>query len=152
MKNTKSEKDGISVRVFVLQRLDNPTGPWSAVKKMFRLSFGAKSFTEFWRYWNPVHHYYLSNYIYKPVRKVLPRSFAVIITFVFCGFFLHDIVHIAYTGIPLITVWFMLLGIVVLIGEFLNMDLSSRSGVFRVIVNLVYLLATFEIARRLAIR
>lgn len=151
MNNAEVKKDVLNVRVFVLRRLGNPTGPWSAVQEMFRLSFGAKSFADFWRYWNPVHHYYLTMYVYKPVRKVMPRSIATIITFIFCGFFLHDIVHIAFTGIPLITVWFLLLGIGVLLGEFINMDLSTRSSSFRVVVNLIYLLVSLEIARRMAI-
>ena len=83
MSNTISTKDRLSVRAFVWHRLGNPTGPWSAARKMFGLSFGAKSFADFWRYWSPVHHYYLTYYVYKPVRKVLPRSIAVLFTFAF---------------------------------------------------------------------
>jgi hypothetical protein len=45
-----------------------------------------------------------------------------------------------------------LLGIGVLIGELFNMNLASRSSTFRVIINLVYLIVSFEIARRLSIR
>lgn len=152
LNRAKSSRKRLTVRAFVLHRLGNPQGPWSAVKKMFSLSFGAKSFTEFWRYWNPLHHYYLTYYVYKPLRKILPRSIAVIFTFTFCGFFLHDLVHISFTGIPLITVWFLLFGIGVIIGEIFNMDMSSRSSTFRVIIHLVYLVVSFEIARRLAIR
>jgi hypothetical protein len=151
MDKSFSTKDKQNLRLFVFRRLGNPKGPISAVRKMFRLSFGAKSFADFWRYWNPVHHYFLSYYVYKPLRRIMPRSMAVILTFVFCGFFLHDIVHIAFTGIPLIAVWFFMLAIGVLIGEYFNMNMSSRSDIFRVIVNLGYLLVSFEIARRLAL-
>lgn len=152
MNITKTSKNRISVRACVLHRLGNPAGPWCAIKNMFSLSFSAKSFSDFWRYWNPVHHYFLLYFIYRPLRKILPRSLSVIFTFAFCGFFLHDIVHIAFTGIPLITVWFLFLSIGILISEFFKMDLSSRSKTLRVIINLVYLLLSFEIARRLAIR
>jgi hypothetical protein len=150
MDEPKTTRERLNLRVFVFRRLGNPKGPISAVRKMFSLSFGAKSFADFWRYWNPVHHYYLTTYIYKPLRRIMPRSTAVILTFVFCGFFLHDIVHIGFTGIPLITVWFFVVAIGVLIGEYFKMDMSNRSGTFRVVVNLVYLFASFEMARRLA--
>jgi len=116
---------------------------------MFVLSFGAKSFTDFWRYWNPLYHYFLSYWIYKPLRKILPRSLAVILSFAFCGFFFHDILVILFTGKPLITIWFVLLGFGVVVSEATHMDLSNRPVSVRIAVNIAYLGGFFEIARRI---
>src|SRR4051812_16714546 len=53
---------------------------------------GANSPADFWRYWNPVYGYALSYWSYRPLRRVLPRPLAVWLTFLLCGFVLHDLV------------------------------------------------------------
>ncbi len=52
--------------------------------------FGASSFAEFWRWWNPVYGYFLYYYSYRPMSRVMPRPIASFLTFVLCGF-LHDL-------------------------------------------------------------
>ncbi len=61
------------------------------MQKMFKKSFQAKSFREFWWYWNPAYGFFLGKYIYKPLRTFLPQSISVIFTFLACGLFLHDL-------------------------------------------------------------
>jgi hypothetical protein len=128
-----------------------PTGPWDALIKMFSFSFGARSFADFWRYWNPVYHYFLSYWVYRPIRRVLPRSVAVLLSFAFCGFFFHDLFLLPFTRMPLITIWFTLLGAGVIAGEILKMDLSELPLFFRVLVNSTYIVVLFELARRVTI-
>jgi hypothetical protein len=119
---------------------------------MFVRSFGAKSFAAFWRYWNPVYHYYLYYWCYRPLRSFLPRPVALALTFAACGFLLHDLPHLPFTGVPLITIWFSLLAVGVVAGELLRMDLSRRRFTVRVMVNVVYLAGLLEVARRLSVQ
>jgi hypothetical protein len=118
---------------------------------MFIRSFGAKSFSDFWRYWNPVYHYFLSYWVYRPLQKLFPRAISVILSFAFCGFFFHDLPLLPFTHKPLITTWFLLLGIGTIVGEMLHMDLSGQPLLFRFVVNFVYIAGLFEIARRVTL-
>lgn len=141
-----------TLREFVLYRLGNPDGPWQAAERMFSRSFGARSFAAFWRYWNPVYHYGLYRWSYRPLRRFLPRPMAVLMTFALCGFLLHDLPHLPFTGVPLMTVYFLFLGAGAIVGEALHMDLSRRPYVFRVAVHVIYLTLMLEAARRLVLR
>jgi hypothetical protein len=118
---------------------------------MLSRSFGAKSFASFWRYWNPVYHYYLYYWSYRPLTSLLPRPVAVLLTFAVCGFLLHDLPHLPFTGVPLITVWFLFLGAGAIAGEQLRMDTSKLPYAARSGINAIYLLGSFEVARRVAI-
>jgi hypothetical protein len=118
---------------------------------MFVYSFGAKSFTAFWRYWNPVYHYVLYYWVYQPLHTFLPRPAAILITFVLCGFLLHDLAHIFFTGVPLITLWFLFLGVGVIAGDLAAMNLSQHSFPVRLTANVLYLASAFEVARRVAL-
>jgi len=140
-----------SFREFTLRRMGNPTGPWDALGRMFSLSFGARSFADFWRYWNPVYHYFLSYWVYRPIRRILPRSVAVLLSFAFCGFFFHDLLLLPFTRMPLITVWFLLLGAGVIGGELAQMDLSDYPPLFRIVINVAYIVGLFELARRVTL-
>jgi hypothetical protein len=118
---------------------------------MLSRAFGASSFVAFWRYWNPVYGYFLCYWSYRPLRRYLPRPVALILTFALCGFLLHDIVHIFFTGIPLVTTWFVVLGLGAYASEILGMDVSRRPFVVRAGAHVLYLLGSFELARRLAL-
>jgi hypothetical protein len=139
------------VRDYAFIRLGTPTGPWQAAQRMLTRSFGARSSIAFWRYWNPVYGYFLYYWSYRPLRRYLPRPIALILTFALCGFLLHDIVHIAFTGIPLVTMWFVVLGAGAYASEALGMDLSRRPYMVRAGAQVLYLLGSFEAARRLAL-
>ena len=119
---------------------------------MLRRSLGASSFAGFWRYWNPVFGCYLGRYVDSPLRRVLPRTTALVLTFVLCGT-LHDLVTMAVRGSVafLFTPWFFLLGAGVVLGRSVGMDFSSRSWVVRAGINLTYVgacLAMTLIARQ----
>lgn len=60
-------------------------GGRSAWFNFFVKSFGARSFSEFWRLWNPVYGYILYYFSYRPLARVLPRPLAVLITFAASG-------------------------------------------------------------------
>lgn len=141
----------LSVRDYAFIRLGSPDGPWQAAQRMFTRSFGAQSFVAFWRYWNPVYGYFLYYWSYRPLRRYLPRPIALVLTFALCGFLLHDIVHIAFTGVPLVTMWFLVLGVGAYASEVLRMDLSRRPYLVRAGAQVLYLLGSFEAARRLVL-
>jgi hypothetical protein len=139
------------VKEYINHRLGKPEGPWPAVRKMINRSFGARSFTAFWHYWNPVYGYYLYYWFYRPLRRFMPRPAALLLTFAVCGFLLHDLPHLPFSGVPLITLWFLLLGAGVIISEALSMDLSRQSFIVRATVNVLYLAGSFEGGRRIAL-
>ena len=116
---------------------------------MLSRSFGARSFAEFWRYWNPIWGYGLRRFIYAPLRKLLPPSLADIATFVVSGA-LHDIAASLGRRSPtfLIRPWFFLLGMGVLAGQHMGLDMSRRSRATRATVNLAYLsISLFAVLR-----
>lgn len=120
---------------------------------MLHRSLGAGSFDGFWRYWNPVFGYYLGRYVDSPLRRVLPRSAALVLTFIGCGA-LHDLVTMAVKGSVtfFFTPWFFLLGIGVVLGRWFGMDTSNRPWAVRAAINLAYVgacLAMTIMARRL---
>jgi hypothetical protein len=131
-----------------MRRMGDPTGPGDGLRSMFALSLGAKSFAAFWRYWNPVYHYLLSYWICRPVRAVAPRPVAVLVSFAFCGFFLHDLPLLPFTHMPMLTVWFLFLGTGVVVGEAIRMDPSAQPRSLRVMANVVYIAGSCELARR----
>jgi hypothetical protein len=118
---------------------------------MLSRSFGAKSFASFWRYWNPVYHYCLYYLSYRPLSRLLPRPVAVLLTFAACGLLLHDLPHLPFTGVPLITVWVLFLGAGAIVSERLRMDTSKLPYAARTAINAIYLLGLLEVARRVSI-
>jgi hypothetical protein len=76
-----------TLKQFIQLRLGKQTSEINMLKEMLVRSFGADSFHEFWRYWNPVYGYYLHYKCYKPLQKYFPRYMCVILTFAASGFF-----------------------------------------------------------------
>jgi D-alanyl-lipoteichoic acid acyltransferase DltB (MBOAT superfamily) len=104
--------------------------------------FGARSFAEFWRLWNPVYSYFLLYFVYRPLARVLPRQVATVTTFVSCGLILHDVPAWLFTRRilpPGATIAFLLFGVVVVVSDALHMDLSQWPVWARATTNLVYL-------------
>jgi hypothetical protein len=109
-------------------------------------SFGAPTLGEFWQYWNPVYGYVLAYYVYCPLRRRLPRGWAVWLPFVACGFGLHDLVGWVLTRkvrVPEMTLLFVVFGAEVVLTERLHFDLSGRPLLVRVVANCVWLLGAF---------
>ncbi|WP_287008332.1 MBOAT family O-acyltransferase [Alteromonas sp.] len=74
---------------------------------MLSRSLGAKSFSHFWRYWNPIWSYYLSRYVMRPLSKWLPQWLTIMITFAVSGA-LHDL---AVTLLKWHAIFFLHLGL-----------------------------------------
>jgi uncharacterized membrane protein YeaQ/YmgE (transglycosylase-associated protein family) len=104
--------------------------------------FGAASFAQFWREWNPVYGYFLYYYSYRPLSRVISRPVAMVATFVICGFLLHDLPAWAFARKALppgATIAFVLFGVGAVVGEWLHMDLSRLPILARAAVNVGYI-------------
>ena len=121
------------------------------LKAMIARAFTARSFSDFWRYWNPVYGYALDRWCYRPLHRVLPRPVAVVLTFTACGFLLHDVpfgwaITFATTGrvsFPLIGAWFLLIGLAVVAGEALRLDFRRLGSPCRVLLHVAHLVLPF---------
>lgn len=122
---------------YVKKKNGVPIGHSNSLRNNLQRSLGAKNFSSFWNFWNPIFGYYLGTKIFKPLKKVFPIGLSVIFTFIFCGL-VHDLVTTILRGkISLFfTVWFLVIGFVVAISKQINYDLSHIKWIFRVLVNL----------------
>jgi hypothetical protein len=105
--------------------------------------FGASSFAEFWRLWNPVYGYFLYYFSYRPLRRVLSRPLAVLVTFVACGFLLHDLpawVFARQVLPPGATITFIFFASGAIVSEMVGMDISRQPAWIRAVSNVAYLL------------
>ncbi|MFB9293981.1 MBOAT family O-acyltransferase [Persicitalea jodogahamensis] len=107
-------------------------------------SLGAKNFSTFWNYWNPIFGYYLGQKVFKPSRRYFLKSVSLLITFCFCGL-LHDLVTLLVRGSTsfLFTIWFILMGAGVLITRLLNHDFSEKKWVVRALINASIIICCF---------
>ena len=137
---------GLTLAQYVQRRNGVPLGAPNSLRNMLHRSFGASSFAGFWQYWNPIWGYGLGKYIYSPLQRVLPAWIALLLTFVVSGG-IHDLVTMALRGSAafLFTPWFFLLGVGVVLGRAVGMDLSSRPWLVRASVNLTYLAACLAV-------
>jgi hypothetical protein len=106
--------------------------------------FGASSFAQFWRLWNPVYGYFLYYYSYRPLSRVMPRSLAMLSTFVACGFLLHDLPAWVFSRRvlpPGATIAFFLFGLGAVASDGFKMDLSGWPVAARAATNAIYLAA-----------
>ena len=118
-----------------------PLGHSDSLKNMLYHSFGASSFAKFWQYWNPIWGFGLGKYVYAPLRRFLPTWIALVLTFVVSGG-IHDLVVTAIrkSFVFLLTPWFFLLGLGVVLGKAMKMDTSKYSWHIRAGINFVYIL------------
>jgi D-alanyl-lipoteichoic acid acyltransferase DltB (MBOAT superfamily) len=129
----------ISFQQYLRLRLGPPG--WARWYNFFIRPFGAASFAEFWRRWNPVYGYFLTYYVYRPLSRIVPRPAAMMATFVFCGFALHDLpAWVASRRVlpPGATITFVLFGLGAILSDALHMDLSAWPFAVRAGVNLAY--------------
>jgi D-alanyl-lipoteichoic acid acyltransferase DltB (MBOAT superfamily) len=132
-----------------------PKGGKTAWFNFFIKPFGASSFARFWRHWNPVYGYFLYYYSYRPLSRIMPRAPAMVVTFVVCGFLLHDIpawVLARRVLPPGATLAFIMFGLGAVLSEMFNMDLSSWPFVARVATNVAYLAGCCTVAILLVLR
>ncbi|WP_432264964.1 MBOAT family O-acyltransferase [Croceitalea rosinachiae] len=122
---------------YIRKRNGVPIGSSKSLRNNLYRSLGAKNFSTFWNYWNPVFGYYLGKYIFKPLKKRIPVAFALLFTFIFCGL-IHDVITIIYRKKTSLffTIWFAIMGITVLMTKYLKHDFNKQKWSFRALVNL----------------
>ena len=122
---------------YIKKRNGVPIGSSKSLRNNLNRSLGAKNFSTFWNYWNPIFGFYLGKFIFKPLKKIFPVAVALLLTFVFCGL-IHDTVNTIYRGkISLFfTIWFLLMGFAVLITKYLKHNFAKREWIFRASINL----------------
>ncbi|MDX1364855.1 MAG: MBOAT family O-acyltransferase, partial [Arenibacter latericius] len=112
---------------YVKKRNGVPIGSSKSLRNNLYRSLGAKNFSTFWNYWNPIFGYYLGKYIFKPLKRILPVGVALLFTFIFCGM-IHDAVTTIFRWkISLFfTIWFSMMGVSVLITRYFNHNFSKQ--------------------------
>lgn len=123
---------------YVKKRNGVPIGDSNSLKNNLYRSLGAKNFAAFWNYWNPIFGYFLGKKIFKPLKKIIPISLSLILTFIFCGL-IHDFVITITRGKIsfFFSVWFFLMGICVLLSKYFHYDFSQKQWIFRTLTNLL---------------
>jgi len=123
---------------YIKKRNGVPLGASNSLRNMLYRSLGAGKFSVFWKYWNPIWSYYLGKYIYKPLKVILPLAFSLILTFVFCGF-IHDvaIMLLKWNFQLLLTPWFLIMGLCVVISDFIKLDYSKHAWIIRACINVL---------------
>lgn len=142
----------LSLGQYVKRRNGVVLGGSGALMNMFKRSLGANRFDRFWQYWNPIFGYYLSRYIFEPLKGILPNWIALLITFVACGL-LHDLVTIAinHRFALLFTPWFLFMGIFVVLSKGFQLEylvFSKGKGAFMInsLFNMSIILACLLLA------
>lgn len=120
---------------------------------MFARSFTATSLAAFWRYWNPGFGFYLLYHCYQPLRRLLPHSVSLLLTFAVCGL-AHDVLWISIVllqgmpfPLPFVTCWFAVMAVGILAAEGLRLDFKAWSPLLRVPVHAGFLGLSFYLTR-----
>lgn len=123
---------------YIKKRNGVPMGHPKSFRNNLYRSFGAKNFSTFWNYWNPVFGYYLGRKIFKPLKNYFPSAIALLITFLFCGL-IHDLVTIIFRGETyfFFSIWFIFMGLGVLITRRMKHNFIGKPWIVRVLINLV---------------
>nr|WP_286235893.1 MBOAT family O-acyltransferase [Thalassotalea sediminis] len=111
---------------------------------MLYRSLGAKSFAQFWCYWNPIWSYYLAYYVQRPCTKVLSKPVAIFITFSVSGA-LHDVAISLLKLKPIFffTPWFAVMGIVVIFTSKFEMTVTSKKWGLRACANITLIITSY---------
>lgn len=122
---------------YIKKRNGVPFGHPNSLLNNLERSLGANNFSIFWNFWNPIFGYYLGVKIFKPLKKVFPVGFAVVLTFIFCGL-IHDLVTTLARGklSLFFSVWFLLMGTAVVLSKLANYDLAKNKWISRAFINL----------------
>lgn len=137
---------------YVKKRNGVPLGASNSLRNMMFRSLGAGKFSKFWVYWNPIWNYYLGNYIFKPLKIIFPPALSLILTFAFCGF-LHDLVImlLRWNFELLLTPWFLLMGLCVVLGNYSKIDYSKFTWIIRASINILIISICLFIAYQVRI-
>ena len=121
---------------YVLKRNGVPLGSKGSLVRTFYHSFGAKSNAKFWKHWNPIWGFHLSQFIYLPLKKYLPQSVAALAAFAVSGS-LHDLA-IGILGLGwqnFFTIWFLIMGLFLNASKSLGINYGKFRFTVRVIIN-----------------
>jgi hypothetical protein len=123
---------------YVKKRNGVPFGHPNSLRNNFERSLGARNFSTFWNFWNPIFGYYLGQKIFRPSKKRMPAAASLLITFIFCGL-IHDLVTTLARGrVSLFfSVWFFLMGAAVVISKRARYDLSKQKWIIRALANIL---------------
>jgi hypothetical protein len=140
----------ITLAQFVKLRNGVPLGHADSLKNMLSRSLGAGSFAQFWQYWNPVWGYYLSQFVYQPIKRFFGKSIAVVATFFVSGF-LHDlaIMLLKQQSSILLTTWFTFMGLAVVLSEAAKLRYGALPWFVRALINTGFISASFYFAEQL---
>ncbi len=138
----------ISLKNYVKRRNGVPLGSSNSLGNMLKRSLGANSFNLFWVHWNPIWHYYLNKYVYKPLRRITNNYLAIVFTFCFSGF-IHDLVGLLiYKRIsPLFTFWFIIMGIIVAVFKGNKLVYRTKRKALHYCFNTLWVLLSFLLAK-----
>ncbi|TQV71135.1 acyltransferase [Aliikangiella marina] len=119
---------------------------------MLYRSLGAGSFQDFWKFWNPIWSYYLAKYSFLPLKKIFPVWLSIILTFAISGA-LHDLAIVLLTQKLsfIITIWFSIMGAVLVSLSRLKITYTTFPLVIRGLINLGLILLSYGIAKLLLI-
>lgn len=144
-----------TMRTYVVRRLGNHTHVGALLREMVVRAFTAPTLAGFWRYWNPVYGYFLGRYIYRPLCRAMPKPLAAVLTFAFCGFFLHDLLGpwlgAALSGkpkLPFALMWFTLMGLAMVLGTACRLRLDRVPAWGRVAFHSAIIAGCFSLAFR----
>jgi hypothetical protein len=131
---------------YVQRRNGVPIGSPRSLRNNLHRSLGAKNFSVFWHYWNPIFGFYLGKKIFQPLRRYFPSSISLIITFVFCGM-IHDLVTAIFKGKTSLnfSLWFFCMSIFVLTTKYTKVDFSGYKWGIRAIANISALVVSYAI-------
>jgi hypothetical protein len=134
----------IRLNQYVKKRTGLGLGASGSLQNMLSRSLGAKSFSHFWRYWNPIWSYYLSRYVMRPLSKWIPQWLAIMITFAVSGA-LHDlaVTLLKWHAIFFFTPWFAVMGAVVLVTSKLNFEYANFPWAIRALFNVAIIVTCY---------
>lgn len=132
---------------YVKRRNGVSLGDSNSFRNMVQRALGAGQFSLFWQYWNPIWGYYLGKCIFKPLKSIFPPALSLIITFAACGF-MHDlaIMLLKWEYTLLLTPWFFLMGLSVILGDYAKLDYSELPWIARAAINLLVISGCLVIA------
>lgn len=127
----------ITLLDYIRKRYGVSIGGSKSLRNNLYRSFGSKNFSTFWNYWNPIFGYYLGKYIFKPLKQIFPVSISLLLTFLICGL-IHDAVTTIFRGkiSVFFSIWFLLMGLAVLLTRTLKHNFSKQLWVVRASINL----------------
>lgn len=141
------DRQRLTLAQYIERRNGVPLGASGSLRNMLHRSFGAGTLAGFWQYWNPIFGYYLAKCVDSPLRRVLPQSIALVLTFVICGA-LHDLAAMAVRGSVAFfcTTMFFFFAAGVLLGRWTGLDFSALPWPARAAINFTYIVACFALA------